>query len=155
MPTKADKTGQELSVEQANAVDLLVLGLPDQEVAEAVGVTRQTVCGWRNHHPAFQAALNVRRHEVWGGACDRLRSLLPLALDALEAAMTGQAPDWRAAAKVVELAGLDRQGYGAQNLGPPSIGPTDHEALRRSSLLAGSKRRRYADPTLDLLDGLR
>ena len=104
MPTKPDETGHTLSVAQLNAVDLLVAGRTDAEAAEAVGVTRQTVCGWRNHHPAFQAELNARRIDVWGGACDRLRALLPRALDALEAAVGGEKPDWRAAAKVVELA---------------------------------------------------
>jgi DNA-binding NarL/FixJ family response regulator len=64
MATKPDKTRHELSVEQQNAIDLLTTGQTDQAVAEAVGVTRQTVCGWRNHDPAFAAALNARRLEV-------------------------------------------------------------------------------------------
>src|SRR5688500_13203893 len=66
MQTKPDRLGRvagELSVAQLNAVDLLVTGTGDREVAEAVGVTRQTVCGWRNHDPAFVAALNARRLE--------------------------------------------------------------------------------------------
>lgn len=141
-----------MSLEQENAIDLLVLGQADQDVADAVGVTRQTVCGWRNHHAGFQAALNARRLDIWGGACDRMRALLPKALAALEAAVAGENPDWRAAAKVIELAGLDRQGYGALNLGPASIGPTDPEAFvigpRHSSA-----RRRHADPLHELLEG--
>ena len=152
MPTKPDKTGQdlslELSVEQRNAIDLLVTGQTDQAVAEAVGVTRQTVCGWRNHHPAFAAALNARRLDVWGGACDRLRALLPTVLDALERAVTGDNPDWKAAAQVLVLAGLDRQGHGIPNLGPYAIGPTDPEAF----VVAEAKRRRV-DPVEELLSG--
>ena len=151
MPTKPDKTGHEvnleLSLEQQNAIDLLVTGQTDQAVAETVGVTRQTVCGWCNHHPAFAAALNARRLDVWGGACDRLRALLPKALDALEAAVTGEAPDWRAAAKLVELAGLDRQGYGVPNLGPYSIGSTDPDAF-----VPGRGRR--PDPDLSFFAGI-
>ena len=152
MPTKADKSGQDLSVEQENAIDLLVLGKPDREVAAAVGVGRQTVCGWRNHHPGFQAELNARRLDVWGGACDRLRALLPRALDALEAAVGGEKPDWRAAAKVVELAGLDRQGHGVPNLGPYAIGPTDPGAFGVGPRHP-SGRRRHPDPLLDLVEG--
>ena len=152
MPTKPDKTVQELSlalsVEQQNAIDLLVTGQTDQAVAEAVGVTRQTVCGWRNHQPAFAAALNARRLDVWGGAVDRLRSLLPKALDALEHAVTGETPDWKAAVQVIALAGLDRQGHGIPNLGPYSIGPTDPEAF-----VAAEAKRRRVDPLEELLGG--
>ena len=152
MPTKPGKTGHQsnpdLSLEQQNAIDLLVTGQSDQAVAAAVGVTRQTVCGWRNHHPAFAAALNARRLEVWGGAVDRLRALLPKALDALEHAVTGESPDWKAAAEVVKLAGLDRQGNASPNLGPYSIGPTDPAAF----VVAEAKRRRV-DPLDELLGG--
>jgi len=146
--TKPDRTRQPLSVEQENAIDLLVSGTSDRETAAAVGVSRQTVCGWRNHHPAFVAALNARRLEVWGGSSDRLRALLPTALDCLEGAITGEAPDWKAAAKVVELAGLDRQGAGVPNLGPYSIGPTDPEAV-----IEAEARRRRPDPYQDIVAG--
>lgn len=144
MPTKTDKTRHELNIEQDNAIDLLVLGQTDQVVAEAVGVTRQTVCTWRNRHPAFQAELNARRLDVWGGACDRLRALLPRALDALEAAVTGETPDWRAAAKVIELTGLDRQGYGIPNLGPYSIGSTNPDHFTPRGPLSDPERSFFA-----------
>ncbi len=146
--TKPDTIGH-LSVEQENAIDLLVTGTSDREVADAVGVRRQTVCGWRNHHPGFIAALNARRLETWGASSDKLRALLPKALDALEGAITGEAPDWKAAAKIVELAGLDRQGAGVPNLGPYSIGPTDPEAV----IDAEARKRRPRDPLEDILDG--
>src|ERR687893_747972 len=100
MPTKPDITGhfeRDLSVAKANAIDLLVCGATDQEAAEAVGVTRQTVNGWRNHDPEFIAALNTRRLDVWGGAADKLRALLPTALDTLRAALT-EKRDWRGGA---------------------------------------------------------
>ncbi|MDP9471969.1 MAG: hypothetical protein M3Q71_15110 [Chloroflexota bacterium] len=54
----------------------------------------------------------------------------------------------KGAAKVVELAGLDRQGAGVPNLGPSSIGPTDPEAV----IEAEAKRRRR-DPLQDIIDG--
>lgn len=115
---KPDKTGHPaLSVEQANAVDLLVVGKTDQEVAAAVGVSRQTVCGWRLYHPDFQAALNKRRREVWGAAADKLRSLLPKALEVLEREL--QDGDVKVALDIVKLAGIQ--------LG--SIGPHDPDAI--------------------------
>ena len=65
--TKPDQIRQELSIAQLNAIDLLVTGKTDQEVSEAIGMSRQTVNGWRNANPYFQAALNRRRRELWGG----------------------------------------------------------------------------------------
>jgi hypothetical protein len=110
--TKADKNGRaELSIEQANAIDLLVVGKTDQEVATAVGVSRQTVCGWRLYHPDFQAELNKRRREVWGAAADKLRSLLPKALEVLEREL--EEGDVKVALDIVKLAGVQ-----ISNIGP-------------------------------------
>jgi FixJ family two-component response regulator len=47
-----------LSPKQELAVDLVLEGQTDSEVAESVGVTRPTVNLWRNRHPAFMAELN-------------------------------------------------------------------------------------------------
>ena len=150
MPTKPDTSGhlaRELTVAQLNAIDLLVIGATDGEAAEAVGVTRQTVNTWRNHDPVFIASLNARRLELWGGACDKLRALLPKAMETLEGALA-EGRDWRAAAEVIKLAGLDLQGQGVPNLGPYSIGPADPEAV-----LDGEIRRRRAarDPIAAML----
>jgi len=101
---KADKTRHALSIEQLNAVDLLVTGKSDREVAEVVGVSRQTVCGWRLYDPYFQAELNKRRKEVWGASVDRLRSLLPKALEVLERELEGGDNSLRAALRVLEMA---------------------------------------------------
>ena len=94
------------------------------------------------------AALNARRAEVLDVACDRLRALLPKALDAIEGSISGVEPDWRAAAKVIELAGLDRQWHGKSNLGPVSFGLTDPEAI-----IDAEARRRRPDPLREMLDG--
>jgi hypothetical protein len=108
---KAGKTRHALSIEQLNAVDLLVTGKSDREVAEAVGVSRQTVCGWRLYDPYFQAELNKRRKEVWGASLDKLRSLLPKALEVVERELEGGNNSLSAALKVlqmVNIAGLTR-----------------------------------------------
>src|SRR4051812_36922962 len=66
-PTKPDKTRQisaNLNMEQDSAIDLLVQGASDGVVAEAVRVTRQTVCDWRNHTPIFMQELNRRRRDL-------------------------------------------------------------------------------------------
>jgi len=108
---KSGKTRQEippLSVKQLNAIDLLVTGVSDREVAEKVGVTRQTVTNWRLHHPEFQAGMNRRRKEIWGSSGDRMRSLLPKALDRIEKTLADDSnPNaWRAALELLRAAGL-------------------------------------------------
>src|SRR5437773_1400257 len=126
MPTNPDISGhlaRALTVAQLNAIDLLVAGATDGEAASAAGVTRQTVNLWRNHDPVFIAELNRQRRDVWGGAVDKLRALLPEALKALEVALT-EGRDWKAAVQVIQMAGLDRQEKGIPNLGPYLIGPT-------------------------------
>ena len=70
-----------LSVEQETAIDALLTGKSDREVAELVGVHRATVQTWRTSHPLFQATLAQRREEIFAGAIDRLRSLMGKALE--------------------------------------------------------------------------
>ena len=74
MATKRDKAG--LSIEQENAIDLLVQGKTDKETAEAVGVCRQTVVEWRLRSLTFREEVNVRRRELWDSQTERLRSLV-------------------------------------------------------------------------------
>src|SRR5688572_6363638 len=73
-PRGAGENG--LSVTQLNAIDLMVLGRRDADVARAVGVHRNTVGNWRRLDPRFQAELNRRRQEIWGASVDRLRGLV-------------------------------------------------------------------------------
>ncbi|ATY83914.1 hypothetical protein CVV65_02155 [Kyrpidia spormannii] len=124
--TKADRSRQ-LSIEQLNAIDMLVQGKSDREVAEAVGVARQTVTEWRNRNPAFMAELNRRRQEVWGAQAERLRHLVARAVDVLEQDLE-QTDDPKlrqsAAVHILRCVGL----YGA-NLEP--TGPTDPEDIER------------------------
>src|SRR5262245_6927527 len=112
---KSDKTGQfpALNIEQLNAIDLLVVGKTDQEVAEQIGKTRQTVCNWRLYHPLFQAELNRRRATIWGTAADRLRGLLPKALDVISQELDGE-QRLKVALALVKLASVTVNKIGAQ-----------------------------------------
>lgn len=98
----------ELSLVQQNAVDLMVAGMRDREVAEQVGVRRETVTRWRLYHPTFKAELNRRRHEVWGSCADKMRDLLSKALQALEEVITdpGHGDRWKVALEVLKAAGF-------------------------------------------------
>lgn len=87
---------RKLTVQQSNAIDLLVTGCSDREAAEAVGVNRSTITRWRLYHPAFQAELNAQRAALWGQAKEKLRSLIPEAVDILADALHDPNNDDRA-----------------------------------------------------------
>ena len=131
---EADKTGQ-LNVKQENAIDLLLQGQSDREVAEAVGVSRQTVTEWRNGNAVFAAELNRRRQEVWGGQEERLRGLVAKAVDVLEEQLEGVMVPARvrvsAAVHILRAVGL----YGTELRPGGSTDPETLEALWRSDRL--------------------
>jgi len=81
-PTKSDKS-RPLSVEQKNAIELLVQGRSDRSVAEAVGINRSTLYEWRKN-PFFLAALNKQRNDMWKDSRERLKNLAGSALDTIE-----------------------------------------------------------------------
>ena len=141
---KPDKVRQILSIEQQNAIDMLVLGKSDREVAEAVGVSRQTVCGWRLYHPQFQAELNLRRRAVWGAAVDKLRSLVPKSLEILERELDRADDPAKIALGILKLAGLD--GARTGDLGNYLIGSSDAVAIVNAEAL-----HRRPDPLANLL----
>lgn len=100
MATKADK----LNPKQEAALELLAAGKNVTETAEAIGVARQTVSDWLNNQAAFIAAYNARRQELWGAASERLRAMVPKALEVLEGDLT--AGNTAAAIAVLKAAGL-------------------------------------------------
>ena len=132
MARRAQNSRRTLGDKQLAALDLVVGGKPDREVAEAVGVTRQTVCEWRNHDPVFQAELNGRRRDLWAESSDRLRALVPKAVQTVEQAL--DSGDVRTALRIIELAGLHKQGpLGEPTLGPESFGSTDPDEVEHEA----------------------
>src|SRR5512137_2896373 len=71
-----------LTPEQLNAVDLLIFGKTDKEVAETIGVGRNTISKWYKN-AFFVAELNARREELWKDSKLRLKSLTHEAVDVL------------------------------------------------------------------------
>lgn len=71
-----------LTPEQLNGIDLLILGKTDREVAELIGVQRETVTRWHKN-PFFIAELNVKREELWTDAKLRLKGLAHEAVNIL------------------------------------------------------------------------
>ena len=81
-----ERNGQpsrELSEQQQAAVELLAAGKTDKQAAETLNLPAKRVAKWRLYDPVFQAALNACRAEVWQASFDRLRSMIPQALDTL------------------------------------------------------------------------
>ena len=72
-----------LTPSQEIAAARLITGASDAEAAEAAGVARQTVHGWRHKHPAFIAHMNSTRQALRDAHTDRIRSLTGHALDVL------------------------------------------------------------------------
>ena len=71
-----------LTPEQLNAIDLLIFGKTDKEVAETIGVGRNTISKWYKN-AFFIAELNARREELWKEEKLRLNSLVHEAVDVL------------------------------------------------------------------------
>ena len=64
--TKSHPLPSQLTPQQETAIDLILAGQNDREVAEAVGKSRSTINVWRNRDPLFMATLNDRRQQVRG-----------------------------------------------------------------------------------------
>lgn len=58
------KSSKKLTPRQWKALDLMLAGLPLQEVAREVGVTRQTISLWKNHNSQFGEQLETLMGEV-------------------------------------------------------------------------------------------
>ena len=136
--TKPDKTRQ-LSIEQANAIEHLLQGQSDRAVAEAVGVSRQTVSEWRNHDPLFIAELNRQRSEMWREARERMK-----ALDVVEVQLGSSEPKAALAAAKYVLQGT--QLLGDTDL--PIKGPMTPEAVILEKLRGEARKELIAnEPT--------
>lgn len=61
VPPERDDSSDDLSVEQTQAITLIMEGKNDTEVAEVIGKTRETVNRWRHHNDEFIVALDHAR----------------------------------------------------------------------------------------------
>jgi transcriptional regulator with XRE-family HTH domain len=127
--TKPDKIRQ-LSIEQANAIEHLLQGQSDRAVAEAVGVSRQTISEWKNHDPLFVAELNRQRSEMWKEARERMKALANRALDVVELQFDSDDPKAALAAAKYILQGTLLLG----DTDLPRSGPTSPEAVIMAKL---------------------
>jgi hypothetical protein len=119
-------TFRPLSIAQENAIDLLITGATDGDVAAAVGVDRVTVWQWRHDHPLFMATLQQRRAEVWRAPQEQLRALMRRAAENITAAIEGG--DLKASIELLKITGMYGDGRGN------AIGEQDPERLLKQQV---------------------
>jgi transposase-like protein len=76
-----------LSLKQHYAIELLLIGKSDVEIAELVGVESNIIWQWRNQNPEFIIATSALRAAAWSGSVERLKRLMEQALDVVEKAV--------------------------------------------------------------------
>ena len=134
----------ELNHRQLAAIDALIAGATDEEAAAAAGVHRVTVNKWKNHNPFVVAELCVRREALFGASVEKLRALLPRAIDRLEREIDSGPDGLKAALALVKLSGLAE--WRAES------GPVDPQEVFEEMIR--DKRRRSDDAVLsDYLHG--
>jgi transposase-like protein len=113
--TNSDKSRQlnddELSQKQMIAIDLVVSGMPDGEVAKKLGLARQTINKWRNHDLDFKYILACRRLQIMESFRDKLTGMAERAIEILAKNMESadEKVQNQSAQIILRLSGL--QGY--------------------------------------------
>ena len=124
------KSRNELSERQRKAVDLLLRGLSDQEVANQLGVDRGTVLRWRSKSVAFQRELDRQRRRLWEQSAAEIQSMVGPALSILrkQLASDDERTAIRAAGVLLRFATPSRLGAA----GMSSASPDDPQAPAKS-----------------------
>jgi len=102
---QATAPARELTPAQLLALGELVAGQTDGKAAEAAEVDAAQVRTWRDFDPLFAAALNRQRAGQWEEQSDRLRALIPRAIDALGQCLDSEDPKTALAAARAILTG--------------------------------------------------
>ena len=77
-----------LSLKQHYAIELLLLGKSDAEIAALIGVDSEIIRQWQTKDAEFIVATNALRIAAWSGSVTRLKRLMSRALDVVEEAVT-------------------------------------------------------------------
>ena len=114
----ARSSAPRLTPEQLNAIDLLILGKTDKEVAETIGIGRNTISKWYKN-AFFIAELNVKRETLWIDSKLRLRALASEAVNVLTNGLhsSDEKIAITAAVHILKTVGLyDKEGKGSITL---------------------------------------
>ena len=153
-----------LTAEQFNAVEHLLIGQTDAETAKGVGVSRETVTRWRLYDVAFQAHLEQRRRDVWAGAVDAVRAILPQAAQTIYGELRVGRNRGRLALDLLTRAGLMGKPYSGalgafaepSPTGPESgevTEPTDAITTTASTVANGEEAHRVTKDHANSSDG--
>lgn len=124
------RSRNELSERQHTAVELLLRGMADQEVAGQLGVDRGTVLRWRSKSIAFQRELDRQRRRLWEQSAGEIQSMVGPALSILrkQLASDDEKIAIRAAAVLLRFATPSRLAPAATS--PSASGSPDAPAKR-------------------------
>ena len=76
-----------INPKQEHAIQYLLQGKTEAQIARQVRVSRTTVSYWRNHVPEFRAELTARRNQLWEQHRDELAGIYRQAIDILKDAL--------------------------------------------------------------------
>jgi len=72
-----------MNQKQELAIEMIIDGKSDQEIARRIKVTRQTVNYWKNKDIDFKVELELRRDVVWQKQRDELTALSHKAIEVI------------------------------------------------------------------------
>ena len=149
---KSHPLSNRLTPQQETAIDLIVAGQNDSEVAESIGKSRSTINIWRNHDPLFMATLNDHRQQVRGTQLSRLNTLVGEAVDVLQDGLHDEDVKVRivSAVHILKATGV----YGASVPGSEQTDPAEIAAEREAKAAeridrVGSTRTPYGTNTVE------
>jgi HEAT repeat protein len=97
-----------LNGKQEKALELMIQGVTDVEIAKRIGVARQTISNWRHYDTVFIETLEDQRRMLREKTRDSLIGLGEKAIEVLKNALEDEDPKIRlqAAKEVLNTAGL-------------------------------------------------
>lgn len=132
------RSRNELSERQHTAIELLLRGMGDQEVANQLGVDRGTVLRWRSKSIAFQRELDRQRRRLWEQSAGEIQSMVGPALSILrkQLASDDERIAIRAAAVLLRFATPSRLAPAALSSSPSPDAPAKREPDEVDDLIA-------------------
>jgi transposase-like protein len=99
------------SEKQERALELMLMGQTDTQIAKALGITRQTLYNWRNLDARFMQALTERRSILRDQMREQLLELSQDAIKAVKAALAckDERVQLQAAKMVLSMLKVDRE----------------------------------------------